>query len=238
MSDTEQATATEMTEEQKASEAQKAAVLAKLENIEPGHTSVEEKIFRFKETKDEQGNKIPARPPLTLFVPFPTFPGLVEGLSDERIQQYVVEILNESVMAAVRSQINDAQEAGNPITSQDQLDLNKLTLLALATMPKAERRGGGIAKETWEAFAMDYIDVMVNKLQTEKKKAEYAAALFLKRLQPVRTAKPVLTALGNRLDQWIIKTENADELKDCYEFLRGKIKVFLEMDETAMLDNI
>lgn len=238
MSDTEQATATEMTEEQKASEAQKAAVLAKLENIEPGHTSVEEKIFRFKETKDEQGNKIPARPPLTLFVPFPTFPGLVEGLSDERIQQYVVEILNESVMAAVRSQINDAQESGNPITSQDQLDLNKLTLLALATMPKAERRGGGIAKETWESFAMDYIDVMVNKLQTEKKKAEYAAALFLKRLQPVRTAKPVLTALGNRLDQWIIKTENADELKDCYEFLRGKIKVFLDMDETAMLDNI
>jgi hypothetical protein len=194
------------------------------------NTVMTEAKYNFR--KDELGNK---RASVTVALPYITIDGLVEALGDEKVQSYILEIINTSIYDAGKVQVNDDEK---PVNSQDELDLSKLTLEFLANQPAAERRGGGISKEVWEAWAADYLEVMPGATGKKKENVGNAATLFLKKFQPVKTDKPVLAKLKEQLDIYTTATERLEEFQDCVTFLINKVESLIASDSAKLLENL
>jgi hypothetical protein len=215
---------------------------AELLNLPAAQVQSVEVPFGFKSTIDpDTKEKIPARPKITLNIPYPTWEGLITKLRDEDpekapIQNYLMRLIRDDVISAARIQVSDELK---PVNSQEELDLAKLTLDFLANQPESERRGGGIAKEIWESFAKNYVEVKT-ALGKELQKADAAAKLFVKKLQPCRDRKQVLAFLKGELDTWFQATdkESQEEYAGIYEFLVGKIDTFMKADEASLLLNL
>lgn len=215
---------------------------AKLHNLPVASVAFVDVPFHFKSvTNPETKEKIPARPKITLSIPHVTFNGLIEKLGAEDpanpvIQNYVMRLIRDDAIAAARIQVGDEDK---PVNSQDELDLSKLTLDYLANQPESERRGGGIAKEVWEAFEKNYVAVKV-AMGKEVEKASNAAKIFVKKLQPVRTQKNILNFLKGELDTWYQGTdkEAQEEFSGVYEFLVTKVDTFMKIDDAALLANL
>lgn len=183
---------------------------------------------------DDLGRPLLKRPSVKLNIPYVTFDGLIEGLSDPstKIPQYVLDIINDALIDEARVQVSDE---ANPVTSQDQLDLSKLTLSYLANQPKSERRGGGISKEVWEDFYKDYIEVMPAATTKSAEAVGNAAKLLLAKFQPVKTQKNIISYLQEQLALWFSTSAKAEELAECYDFLNKKAQALLAADEDALL---
>lgn len=209
------------------------AANAKAEAAQPEDTSPtvsKEAKFFFK--KNDLGEK---RPTFSLMLPMLTIHGLVNALQDAKQQEYVLSIVNDAVVAAARIQVNDEEK---PVNKQEELDLTKLTLEFLANQPAAERRGGGIAKEVWEAFAKDYIVVMAPITNKSADALGNAAKIFLAKFQPVKTNKPVLKFLKEQLALYANNTQSLEEFAECVEFLDTKADTLLATDDAKLLANL
>jgi hypothetical protein len=203
---------------------------AALINVKHPITVNEEVTFGFR--KDKLGNK---RQPIKLILPMPTTEGIVQALQDEKQLEYILDVLKDQIKAAARAQISDEEK---PVNKQSELDINKLTIEFLANQPKAERTGGGISKEVWEAFSEDYIKVMPAVSGRTADQVGNAARLLLGKLQQVKTNKPVLTFLKQQLALYATNTENLEEFADCVDFLDKKAETFLNMDDASLLANL
>lgn len=177
----------------------------------------------------------PKRPPLMLQVPYPTLERVIDALSDEKQAAYILSLINDDVTKAVRDQINDETK---PVDSQDKIDYSKLDLTFLANQPAGERRGGGIAKETWEAFSANYIEIMPAVTGKNPEQVQNAATLFAKRLAPVKTHKPTLQVLLDQLNLWFANTKDQEEFQEVYEFLSSKADTLLKTDDAELLKNL
>lgn len=210
---------------------------ASLENIPASPFILKPNKFFFKKTRDKELGTLSEekRATVTLELPVPTIQSLAVALHDEKVQVFVLGLIEEAINAAARQQVNDESR---PVNKQDELDLSKLTLEYLSNEPKTERTGRGIPKETWEAFAEDYVDIMPNLTSKPKDKVETAAGLFVKRLTSVRTNKPVLKALGNYLNLYFSNTSNAEEFAGIYEYLNGKVETYLNTTDEELLANL
>ena len=182
--------------------------------------------------KDKLGNK---RPSVNLKLPFITVDGLVESLSDEKIVNFVLEVVNDSIYQAAKSQISDEEK---PVNTQEELDINSLSLQFLANMPPAERRGGGIPKETWEAWGEDYMEIMPTATGKKREHVQNGLTFMLKKFQPVKTDKLVLAKLKELLDIYITSTERLDEFEVCVKFLAEKVDSLLASDSSKLLENL
>lgn len=223
-----------------------AAKIMSLQNIPAGNITQLDVPFSFKGTTDPNTKeKIPARPKLTLQIPVPTWEGLISTLSEEnpedpKVQNYVMRLIRDDIISAARQQVSPVDETTKQVDKQEDLDLSKLTVSYLAAQPESERRGGGIAKEVWEAFEKAYVEVQTKAGGKDVEKASNAAKLFVKRYQPVRTQKKVLTFLKGELDRAFsfFDAEQAEEYSSIYEFLVKKVDDLLKMDDEALLSNL
>lgn len=177
----------------------------------------------------------PKRTPLQLQVPYPTLERVIDALSEEKQAAYILSLINDDVTKAVRDQINDETK---PVDGQDKLDYQKLDLAFLANQPVGERRGGGIAKETWEAFSANYIEIMAAVTGKNPEQVQNAATLFVKRLAPVKTHKPTLQVLLDQLNLWFTNTKDQEEFQEVYEFLSSKADTLLKTDDAELLKNL
>lgn len=184
---------------------------------------------------DELGKVLTKRPSIKLAIPMPTFDGLLEALSDPKMQQYILEILEETVVNAARVQVGDDL---TPVNDQDHLDISKLTLSFLAAQPRSERRGGGIAKEVWDAFGKDYVEVMPAVSGKTAEQIGNAVKILMQKFQPAKSQKPVIAYLREQLAVWYENTRQQEEFAECYEFLDEKAKTLLAADETALLASL
>lgn len=189
-----------------------------------------ETTFSFRE--DKLGNKRPAIK-LSYFVP--TIDGLIEQLGDEKISKYVLSLISDDIKGAVRGQINSEDK---PVNTQEELDMSKLTLTALANISRAERLIGGVTKETWEGWSEDYVSVMPAVTGKKLENVQNAATIFLKQLRPVKTQKQILKVLKEQLALWAGHTKELESYADIYQFLDGKIDAYLATDEAALLENL
>jgi hypothetical protein len=131
-------------------------VQAKLHvNFDPNYQA-KEVDFHFKKDK-ELGIK---RPSVKLQVPAAT-PNLAVAILEAGGPQLdlLLEAMNDYLIGVARQQVNE-----NSNITQETLDVSKISWEALANMPKAARRGGGISKETWDDFQKDYIECMPGML--------------------------------------------------------------------------
>lgn len=214
---------------------------AQLQAIEPPRTVATKISFSFKTTTDpDTKEKNEKRPTIELMLPFVTFEGLIEALSsdDKKQQEFILNVVNDEITRAARQQVSPTEDLVKPVNSQDELDLDKLSIKYLANMPPSERRGGGIAKEVWEAFGKDYIGVMTSVGNKTLEQAQNAAILLVRKLNTVKTRKPVLEYLDKHLDFYTAHTENLEDYKEVVEFLKGKAEVYLKMDDETLLANL
>lgn len=202
------------------------------------HLTPESKRYTTKEVKfnfranKELGTK---RPSVTLPVKVLTLEGLVAVLEggDEKEIALVLETLQAPILEQARSQVDE-----NEAITGDTLDHGKLTWHAISRLEPAARRGGGIPKETWEAFVADYIEVMPAVTGKTVDQVTRAATLLGNKLSSVKGNKPVLDFLRGALDLYFSNTAKTEEFVECYEFLTNKADALLKASDEELLKNL
>ena len=151
--------------------------------------------------------------------------------------ELLLEAINDVIYQEARTVIADAMEAKKAV-DQALIDANaaSLTWLAIANKPKAERRGHGISKEEWEAFAADYKEVMAVVMADKSAEQIGTAALHLsKKFANCRFNKPVIGTLRGYLATWFANTPNKDDFATVYEALDNRAEALLSADDAGKL---
>lgn len=196
---------------------------------------VDTKEFKFSfKTDKETGFK---RPTVELRLPVLSVEGIVDILENgnERPKELelLLEVLADSVYNQARTIVND-----NESISQENFPLDQVTWSFIANMPKAERRGGGISKETWEEFAKDYTEVMPGATGKKPEQVGLAAKLLTLKFAPVKTQKPVIQMLQSQLGIYVNVSQKVEEFAECIEFLNKKAETLLNMTDEDLLANL
>lgn len=186
--------------------------------------------FNFRKDK-ELGTK---RPSVELAIPVPTVDGIVEILKAGGNQ---LSLLQDAIFDVIYDQARVQVDADEAIT-QNTLDLTKLSWEFIANMPKAERAGSGIAKEVWEDFGKDYIEVMPGVTGKTAEQIGNAAKLLVAKMQPCKTNKKIVSFLKDQVAMWFANTPNAENFADVYQFLDKKAETLLQADDSALLANL
>ena len=169
---------------------------------------------------DDKGNPtFTKRDALELAFQMPTLAGIWEAVSShDKVGPWLLSIVKDAITDQIRANIDE-------IKSQADLNPEVISLEYIASIPPSERKGGGIPKELWDAFAHDYVQVIVENTDRKPEQAERAADIFVKRLNTVRTSADkvnVLNFLEKMLSVWIDKSERLEEFGDIAEYFMGK----------------
>lgn len=207
------------------------AIKAKFNNL----VDVVDTKFHFKKKTDETSGVESKRPTLELKLPRPSLEGLAEILmgGDEKQQALLLEAVNNIVLDRAREIIND--DTGETL-NQDNFPMEELSWAKIANQPAAERRGGGIAKETWDEFAKDYEAVMPGVTGKPIENIKRATKVYLTKFNMVKTDKKVLALLRGQLAMYLNSTPNAEVYMDCVTFLDKKAETLLNAESSSLLD--
>lgn len=190
--------------------------------------------FNFRKTKDEATGLETKRPSVEIELPLISVEGIVKAFEQGGKQlDLIVEALREVQISRARELINDKEDISVENFPYGELDWEKI-----ANLPKAERRGGGIPKETWEEFAKDYIAVMPAATGKSIEQITNASKILLNKFQSCKTNKPVLKLLKDQIAIYTNQSPNAEQYSDCISFLVEKADTFINMDEAALLANL
>lgn len=223
-------TAEQLAAEAEAKEELHRNIKANFDNL----VDVTETNFHFRKVKDEQTKIETKRPTVTIPVPAPSVEGIVAileagGKGLELLQEAVRSIILEQA----REIIND-----NEAISDTNFPYDRLAWDHIANLPKAERRGGGIAKELWEDFAKDYAEIMPALTGKTKESVELAAKVFVSKFANAKTNKPVLKLLQQQLTVYINGTAQGEQFAPVVEWLSNKLDTLINTDETNLLLNL
>lgn len=197
--------------------------------------------FWFREPSAEAKKKdatLTKRPDLVLTLPFVDQNGLIDAMaSDTKVMQYVVDIVNNAIEDEARLQV---KRDDKPVMTQEELDVTKLTLEYLADKP-SERKSSGISKEDWQEFETSYVSTMPTIQGKDVDKVKKVAKIFVARLVPMKTSKPVLTAIKPMLATWYdsLSDEDKEKYLPIYTYLDKKFEEYLAItDENLLADLI
>jgi hypothetical protein len=198
------------------------------------NVDVKDVKFNFRTVKDEATGLESKRPSVELSIPIPSVEGIIAileagGKQLELLQEAVAEI----VINRAREIVSDKEDI-----SADNFPFAELTWEAIANLPKAERKGRGIAKEIWEDFSKDYIATMPAVTGKSAEQVGNAAKILLNKFSAVKSNKPVISLLKNQLGLYLNSSANAEQFSDCVEFLMQKAQTLLDADEAALLSNL
>lgn len=219
--------------------------------IETKLVSMEKVSFHFRKDKDfEKANPEfvgkTKRATFDLNIPQLTVAGLLAALqADDKSTKLALEACNNVIVDRARGLISEKVEndvfnketkAYNLTLKAEDFNLDDLSFLKIANLPKSER-GAGIPKEVWAAFVSDYIETMQKPGAIEMftdKKARTPEVLVKHgqilggKFNPVRSRKDVIQQMLGFLDIWAQVSENVEENMVAYEHLVAKGKVLLE----------
>lgn len=193
--------------------------------------------FWFREPTAEAKKKDPTlvkRADLELLLPFVDEEQLINSIgSDPKVMQYVVDIVNNAIEDEARLQVKRDE---NPVMSQEELDVSKLTLEYLADKP-SERKSSGISKEDWQEFEAKYISVMPTLEGRDVEKVKKVAKIFVARLVPMKTSKPVLEAIQPMLATFYGSLDEGDKEKftPIYAYLEKKFEEYMAITDEDVL---
>lgn len=192
--------------------------------------------FNFKKSTDKDTGIETIRTPVQLVVPYPSAQGIVAILEmgpESKELQLLMEAIETVVNSAARDIIADDVNL-NAAT----FPVDKISWTAIAHMPKAQRRGGGIPKEVWEAFATDYMDVMPEATGKNMEQVGRAVKLFMGKLAQVKTNKPVLAVLMEQLTIYVNASDSIEDFQECIAFLVQKADTFLNTSDEDLIANL
>lgn len=155
-----------------------------------------EQSFNFR-TKD--GIK---RPTVSVEFNSPNASGLVTLLQSEDAK--VISFLEDMASSALASHIRtfvDADENFNQETLDALVTEGKISIEALANLPKSERNT--LTKEQLEDFGRDYCIIMPEATGKDVKRVQLAAGLFVERLKRAAGDTKILATLQEQLGVFI-----------------------------------
>lgn len=190
--------------------------------------------FNFKKSRDKETGIETIRKPVNLAIPYPSVQGVVDILEKGGKQ---LELLMESIEGVVNSVAREILYEDISLNAST-FPVEKLAWETIANMPKAQRRGGGIAKETWEGFAQDYIEVMPEATGKTVEQITNASKILISKLTQVKTNEPVLKLLVEQLAIYAGSSPNVEEYQECIDFLLNKADAFLNVSEEELLSNL
>lgn len=172
------------------------------------------------------------RPTLKVNIPLITKSGVIGALqSDDKSTELVVDSVNQIIIDQARGQLNDKIDADPSIVLKpEDVELDKLSLAAIASMPKSAR-GAGIAKEAFQAFVADYKAVMqtpeaIELFPDHKPRSpeilDKHGILLAGKFNQVKSRQDVVGQMQGFLDIWLQVSKNAEEHLTVYEFLKTK----------------
>lgn len=205
-------------------------VQAKFDNT----VDVQEVNFSFRKVTDEKTGLESKRPTITLPVLKPSVEGLVAIFeAGGKGLELLLEAAADVVISRARELINENEELTAANFPYEELVWDKI-----ANLPKAERRGGGISKETWEEFIKDYVAIMPSLTGKTVDKVENAARNFANKFAAVKTNKKVLGLLVDQLGIYAEGAPNAEQYVECLNFLTEKADKLINMSEEELLANL
>jgi hypothetical protein len=190
--------------------------------------------FNFRTVKDDATGLESKRPSVELRLPIPSIEGIIAileagGTQLELLQDAVAEV----IISRAREIISDKEDA-----SAENFPYAELAWEVIANLPKADRKGRGIPKETWEDFSKDYIATMPAVTGKNAEQIGNAAKILLNKFQSVKTNKPVIKLLKGQLALYLNSSAGAEQFADCVEFLVQKADTLLAVDDAALLSNL
>ena len=192
--------------------------------------------FNFKKSTDKETGIETIRNSVQLSIPYPSAQGIVDILQkgeDSKGFQLLMEAMETVVNSASRDLLYDDLTL-NAAT----FPVSKVSWEFIANLPKAQRRGGGIPKEVWEAFGDDYMKVMPDATGKTMEQVGRAAKILLAKLSPVRTTPAVLQLLIEQLAIYADATESIEDFQDCVAFLLQKADTFLNVSDEDLIANL
>lgn len=190
--------------------------------------------FNFKVQTDKESGIETKREAVELALPFPSIEGIVAILeTGGKGLELLMDALESVIIAQARDIIAD-----NTSINAANFPIDRVSWEYIANLPKAQRRGGGIPKETWEEFAQDYVSVMPGVTGKTVAQCTNAAKILQNKLQQVKTNEPVLTLLVEQLAIYSENSPNIEEYKDCVEFLLNKADAYLNISPEELLANL
>ena len=190
--------------------------------------------FTFKKKRDEALGLDVMRTPVELAVPYPSVEGIVKIMETGGKG---LELLRDSIKDTVDSIVKDILGDEYHLDNTN-FPIEKLSWEAIANMPKAQRKGGGIPKEVWDNFIKDYIAVMPELTGRSVGQITNAAKILAVKLSSAKTNEPVLMLLIEQLTVYSDKAPNFPEFAECIEFLVKKADMFLNVSEEELLMNL
>jgi len=188
--------------------------------------------FQFKKSVDKVTGVETVREPVDLAIPFLSLDGLQTILNaGGKGLELLFNAANQIILDQARELIKD--------TSLDcaSLPLDKLAWDVIANLPKAQR-GGGVPKELWDAFAINYIEVMQEAAGKTLEQASAAARIFTNKLVAVRSNEAIINKLVGQLAIYAESTEQLEVFQPVVEFLLNKAEMFLQADDSALLESL
>jgi len=208
-----------------------------LKNIQVNYDSkvdVKPIQFNFKKNTDKETGIETVRNSVQIPIPFPSVEGVVGILEAGGLQ---MELLFEAIYKIVTDAAREYLYEDVTFTAAT-FPIDLVTWDAISKQPKAQRRGGGIAKEVWEGFAKDYVNVMPSVTGKTVEQIANAAKILLGKLAQVKTNEPVLNLLVGQLAIYADNSENIQEYQECVEFLLTKANTFLNVTDEQLLANL
>ena len=192
--------------------------------------------FNFKKSKDKDTGIITEREALELAIPYPSVEGIVAILeADDGGKQ--LELLMDAMSDVINSVAREIIFDDSKINAAT-FPVDKLSWEAIANMPKAQRRGGGIPKEIWDDFAKNYVEVMPQATGRTVEQITNMARILQSKLGSVKTNIPVLELVVEQLAVYAENSPNAEEFADCIEFLAKKADTLLHVSPEDLLSNL
>lgn len=196
--------------------------------------NVIETKFNFKKSKDKDTGIETIREAVVLAMPYPSVDGIVTILENGGLGlELLLDSMNDVVNAAARTLLYDDINL-----NASTFPVDKVSWDFISKIPKVQRRGGGIPKEIWEAFAEDYLSVMPDVTGKTIDQVANAAKCLSAKLVTVKTNKPVLKLLVEQLAIYVDNSESAEEYQECVAFLVNKADMFLNVSDEDLLANL
>jgi hypothetical protein len=190
--------------------------------------------FNFRKVKDADTGVETKRATVELDkLPVPSVEGVVAILETGG---KALDLLMEAVADIIINRARDVINESDVITS-DNFDYLTCDWNTIANLEKEDRRSG-ISKETWEDFAVDYVDVMPSVSGTSKEQSANAAKIFVGKFASIKAKKDVIAKLKLRLSMYAEHSPRAAEFAEVIDFLLKKADKLIQAKEESLEDNL
>jgi hypothetical protein len=195
--------------------------------------------FNFKTTKTEEGADF-KRPSLEAALPSLQIEDILAIIeTGGKGLELLLSTVNDVMTSRAKELISEAIEETPAIElTQAFIDskANELLWDTIANIPAGKRGGSaGIAKETWAAFEVDYIEVM-GALHPERaaERTKLAAKYLRTKFASIKSDKKGITLLQTFLGEYFASTSKAEDFAEVFASINTRAEELLNAEASAI----